>query len=58
MGAVISNQTEPMLVMEFMTRGSLYDCLRDQSLDLDVDDHIMPILQDVAQVRFPFLKRI
>ena len=53
MGAVVSADSEPMLVMEHMPRGSLYDVLRDDSIELDLDDHIMPILQDIAQgVRF------
>ena len=53
MGAVVSSDSEPMLVMEHMNRGSLYDVLRDVSIELDLDDHIMPILQDIAQgVRF------
>jgi serine/threonine protein kinase len=53
MGAVVATNKEPMLVMEYMTRGSLYDLLRDTTVFLDTDEHIMPILQDIAQgVRF------
>lgn len=53
MGAVVSKDSEPMLVMEHMNRGSLYDVLRDDKIELDLDEHIMPILQDIAQgIRF------
>ena len=53
MGAVVDKKAEPMLVMEYMTQGSLYDVLRDDSMELDVDEHILPVLQDIAQgVRF------
>lgn len=53
MGAVVSRDSEPMLVMEYMTQGSLYDVLRDEEIVLGFDEHIMPILQDIAQgVRF------
>jgi serine/threonine protein kinase/ABC-type phosphate/phosphonate transport system substrate-binding protein len=53
MGAVVSPKSEPMLVMEYMGRGSLYDVLRNMAIELDVDETIMPILQDIAQgVRF------
>lgn len=53
MGAVVDHKAEPMLVMEYMSQGSLYDVLRDESVDLDVDEHILPVLQDIAQgVRF------
>jgi len=52
MGAVVNTGCEPMLVMEYMSRGSLYDVLRDESI-LDLDEHTLPILQDIAQgVRF------
>ncbi|KAL3902362.1 MAG: hypothetical protein SGILL_010853, partial [Bacillariaceae sp.] len=53
MGAVISPKAEPMLVMEYMNQGSLFDVLMDKSVTLDVDEHILPILQDIAQgIRF------
>ena len=45
----MDNKAEPMLVMEYMNKGSLYDVLRDESLELDVDEHLLPILQDIAQ---------
>ena len=49
MGAVVDNKAEPMLVMEYMSKGSLYDVLRDESIELDVDEHLLPVLQDIAQ---------
>ena len=49
MGAVISRVEEPMLVMEYMNLGSLYDVLHNESIGLDIGEHILPILQDVAQ---------
>ncbi|KAG7373606.1 signal transduction histidine kinase [Nitzschia inconspicua] len=53
MGAVVSSKAEPMLVMEYMSLGSLYDVLRNESIELDIDENTLPILQDIAQgVRF------
>ncbi|KAG7340885.1 multi-sensor hybrid histidine kinase [Nitzschia inconspicua] len=53
MGAVVSPKAEPMLVMEYMRLGSLYDVLRNESIDFDIDEITLPILQDIAQgVRF------
>jgi serine/threonine protein kinase len=49
MGAVISRVEEPMLVMEYMNLGSLHDVLHNESIGLDIGEHILPILQDVAQ---------
>lgn len=49
MGAVISRVEEPMLVMEYMNFGSLHDVLHNRSIGLDIGEHILPILQDVAQ---------
>jgi len=46
MGAVAIG--EPMLVMEMMENGSLYDLLHNETLVLD-GDIILPILKDVAQ---------
>ena len=46
MGAVAIG--EPMLVMEMMENGSLYDLLHNETLILD-GDIILPILKDVAQ---------
>jgi serine/threonine protein kinase len=49
MGAVMpSRRDEPMLVMEYMTHGSLFDVLQDESISLK-SEHILAILQDVAQ---------
>uniref|UniRef100_A0A7S1DAK1 Guanylate cyclase n=1 Tax=Cyclophora tenuis TaxID=216820 RepID=A0A7S1DAK1_CYCTE len=52
MGAVISNKSEPMLVMEYMDHGSLYDLLHNDSVVID-GELVLPILRDIAQgVRF------
>lgn len=52
MGAVIEKNTEPMLVMEMMDHGSLYDLLHNETMALD-GDILLPILGDISQgVRF------
>jgi len=52
MGAVISKKSEPMLVMEYMDHGSLYDLLHNESMVID-GELVLPILRDIAQgVRF------
>ena len=52
MGAVISKKEEPMLVMEYMDHGSLYDLLHNQTLEIE-GELVLPILRDIAQgVRF------
>jgi serine/threonine protein kinase/ABC-type phosphate/phosphonate transport system substrate-binding protein len=52
MGAVISNFDEPMLVMEYMDHGSLYDILHNETMVVD-GELLLPILRDIAQgVRF------
>jgi serine/threonine protein kinase len=52
MGAVISTKFEPMLVMEYMDHGSLYDILHNDSMIID-GEVVLPILRDIAQgVRF------
>jgi serine/threonine protein kinase/ABC-type phosphate/phosphonate transport system substrate-binding protein len=49
MGAVMpSVRDEPMLVMEYMTHGSLRDCMEDDSIQLK-PEQMLAILQDVAQ---------
>jgi len=48
MGAVISKKDEPMLVMEYMDHGSLYDILHNDTLILE-GDIILPILRDISQ---------
>ncbi|KAL3934069.1 MAG: hypothetical protein SGBAC_010128 [Bacillariaceae sp.] len=49
MGAALpSNQSEPMLVMEYMTNGSLDEVLRNNELALE-PDQLLAMLQDVAQ---------
>ena len=52
MGAVLEKNQEPLLVMEHMDHGSLYDLLHNKTMDLD-GEIILPILRDIAQgVRF------
>mmetsp|Transcript_26441 Transcript_26441/g.44151 ORF Transcript_26441/g.44151 Transcript_26441/m.44151 type:complete len:1556 (-) Transcript_26441:105-4772(-) len=52
MGAVISKKSEPMLVMEYMDHGSLYDLVHNESMVVD-GELVLPILRDIAQgVRF------
>lgn len=48
MGAVINPHEEPMLVMEYMDYGSLFDLLRNKSVDLQGEE-ILLILRDIAQ---------
>jgi len=48
MGAVIGKNEEPMLVMEYMEHGSMYDILHNETMPLD-GDLILSILRDVAQ---------
>jgi serine/threonine protein kinase len=47
-GAVIERRTEPMLVMEYMEYGSLYDLLHNDTIVID-GELLLPILRDVAQ---------
>lgn len=52
MGAVITKNEDPMLVMEMMDHGSLYDLLHNETMALD-GDILLPILGDISQgVRF------
>jgi len=52
MGAIISKREEPMLVMEFMQHGSLYDLLHNNTLIIE-GNFVLPILRDIAQgIRF------
>lgn len=48
MGAVISPGEEPMLVMEYMHNGSLYDAIRNDSIGLNSQEDILTVVQDVA----------
>ena len=47
MGSIIDQKNEPMLVMEFMEYGSLYDLLHNETIMLD-GELIFPILQDIV----------
>jgi len=52
MGAVMGKDEEPMLVMEYMENGSLYDLLRNDTISLE-GDLLLPILRDISQgIRF------
>eukprot|EP00978_Attheya_sp_CCMP212_P032773 scaffold129474_cov61-Attheya_sp.AAC.2 len=48
MGAVISKKEEPMLVMEYMEHGSLYDLLHNDTMVIE-GEIVLPILRDIAQ---------
>lgn len=48
MGAVLSPGVEPLLVMEYMHNGSLYDAIRNDSIALDSREDILTIIQDIA----------
>ena len=48
MGAVIWKREEPMLIMEYMDHGSLYDLLHTETMVLE-GELVLPILRDVAQ---------
>ena len=47
-GAVLNRSSDPMLIMEYLAFGSLYDVLRDASLQTQVDENQMHFLQDIA----------
>ena len=52
MGAVLPSGEKPLLVMEFMQRGSLRDLLSNQTFPLDAEQ-TLPLIRDVLQgVRF------
>lgn len=48
MGAVISARDEPLLVMELMDHGSLFDILHNETMHLD-GDLVLKILRDISQ---------
>lgn len=48
MGAVLDNIHEPMLVMEYMSHGSLRDLLNNQTMEL-AGETLLPVLIDIAQ---------
>ena len=47
MGAVLSSGTEPLLAMELMDHGSLFDLLHNDSMVVE-GDIVLQILRDVA----------
>ena len=49
MGAVVDGpNVEPMLVMEFMEHGSLYDMLHNETFAIEAE-LLLPILSDISQ---------
>eukprot|EP00980_Cylindrotheca_fusiformis_P009419 scaffold2058_cov115-Cylindrotheca_fusiformis.AAC.12 len=48
MGAVLEHGSEPMLVMEYMDHGSLYDVLHNETMYIE-SNLLLHILQDVSQ---------
>ena len=48
MGAVISPREEPLLVMELMDHGSLFDLLHNETMIVE-GDMVLQILRDIAQ---------
>ena len=48
MGGVLSKDVEPMLVMEYMEHGSLYDLLHNETFVLE-GDVVLTILRDISQ---------
>jgi serine/threonine protein kinase len=48
MGAVLESGEEPLLVMELMDHGSLFDLLHNDSMVIE-GDIVLPILRDIAQ---------
>jgi len=46
MGAVLDHK-DPLLVMEYMDHGSLYDVLQNETIRLE-GEHILPILRDIS----------
>lgn len=52
MGAVLEKSKDPLLVMEHMENGSLYDILHNQTTVLD-QDLLIPVLHDIIMgIRF------
>lgn len=51
MGAVVAHTREPMLVMEHMQHGSLYDLLRNESMFFG-GDIILQIMRDVSSILY------
>jgi guanylate cyclase len=47
-GAVLGKGEDPMLVMEYMEHGSLYDLLHNETMVLD-GEILLPILRDITQ---------
>ena len=47
-GAIVDPKEEPMLVMEYMDKGSLYDILHNETMPID-EEILLPMLQDISQ---------
>jgi serine/threonine protein kinase len=48
MGAVISSFDDPLLLMEYMDHGSLYDLLHNETVPLE-GEILLPMLSDITQ---------
>ncbi|CAB9509964.1 activated protein kinase catalytic subunit alpha-1 [Seminavis robusta] len=48
LGAVVSHETEPLLVMEHMSFGSLYDLLHNETVVLE-GEILLVVMRDIAQ---------
>mmetsp|Transcript_29050 Transcript_29050/g.57800 ORF Transcript_29050/g.57800 Transcript_29050/m.57800 type:complete len:1354 (-) Transcript_29050:61-4122(-) len=48
MGAIVAKNEEPMMIMEYMDHGSLYDVLHNETMVLE-GEIILPILCNIAQ---------
>ena len=44
----VSKTDEPMLIMEFMELGSLYEVVQNKSIFLD-GEQLLPVLQDIVK---------
>jgi len=44
----MDDDEEPMLVMEYMDYGSLYDLLHNETMAID-GEFLLPILRDISQ---------
>ena len=47
-GAVMSPNEDPMLIMEYMQHGSLYDLLHNETMVLE-GEILLPMLRDISQ---------
>ena len=50
LGAVISSKAEPMLIMEYMDHGSLYDLLHNETVVIEGQCRCLPLSGSSSQV--------